>query len=82
MPIHDISCTECGYSGEAISLSAGSAPRCPDCGAEAQTLISATSTLTGKTPQHVPGPGDTGCCGAAPGHSGCAGPGSCCGKNV
>ncbi len=29
----------------------------------------------------MPGPGDTSCCGSAPSEAGCAGPGSCCGKN-
>jgi hypothetical protein len=28
----------------------------------------------------LPGPTDHGCCGSRPGHAGCAGPGSCCGK--
>jgi hypothetical protein len=44
--------------------------------------MSATSSLTGKTGQPLPGPGDTGCCGQHPGHAGCAGPGSCCGKTL
>jgi hypothetical protein len=43
--------------------------------------MSATSSLTGRTAAGLPGPGDTGCCGSHPGHAGCAGPGSCCGKS-
>jgi hypothetical protein len=44
-------------------------------------LMSTPSSLTGKTPQAVPGPGDTACCGRSVSEAGCAGPGSCCGKN-
>lgn len=80
MPIHEIVCNACGYSGEVISLSASSALSCPECGAAAEKRISATSPLTGRTGQALPGAGDTGCCGSSPGHAGCAGPGSCCGK--
>ncbi|KJS33236.1 MAG: FmdB family transcriptional regulator [Desulfatitalea sp. BRH_c12] len=57
--------------------------KCPDCGGtDTQKLMSATSSLTGKAGQPLPGPGDTGCCGQHPGHTGCAGPGSCCGKTL
>jgi hypothetical protein len=41
--------------------------------------MSASSSLTGRARQAVPGPGDTACCGSTPSHAGCAGPGSCCG---
>lgn len=81
MPIHEIVCKQCGYDGETISLAAGAELTCPACGgSEVEKRISATSSSTGKGPHGLPGPGDTACCGASPGHGGCAGPGSCCGK--
>lgn len=81
MPIFEIACNACGFAGEVLELKSQAAIKCPTCGStETRRLMSATSSLTGKTAQYVPGPGDTGCCGQAPGHSGCAGPGSCCGK--
>jgi hypothetical protein len=44
-------------------------------------MLSAPSSLSGSARKGIPGPGDTACCGSAPGMaSGCAGPGSCCGK--
>jgi hypothetical protein len=42
--------------------------------------MSAHSTLSGPISGSMPVPGDTACCGSSPGHAGCAGPGSCCGK--
>ena len=82
MPIYDIHCSACGFEGEVLELNASAEPLCPICGGrETEKRISATSTLTGKGRQSMPGPGDTGCCGSSPGHAGCAGPGSCCGKN-
>jgi hypothetical protein len=55
---------------------------CPECGSVRMTkLMSATSAITGQSGQRLPGPGDTACCGSRPGEaSGCAGPGSCCGR--
>lgn len=83
MPLHDITCRACGFMGESLSLSSSAQPVCPSCGSQdTEKHIAASSTLTGKTRQRVPGPGDTGCCGSSPGAAGCAGPGSCCGKNL
>jgi putative FmdB family regulatory protein len=83
MPIYEIACDGCGYRGEVIVMSVDGPMACPDCGENStRKLISATSSLTGRNSQSLPGPGDTGCCGHAPGHDGCAGPGSCCGKSV
>jgi hypothetical protein len=42
--------------------------------------MAAHSSLSGTPSGAMPGPGDTACCGSSPGHAGCAGPGSCCGK--
>jgi predicted Fe-Mo cluster-binding NifX family protein len=42
----------------------------------------AHSSYFGNSKHNIPGPKDTACCGSAPGEaSGCAGPGSCCGKH-
>ncbi len=81
MPIFDIICPDCGFEGEIIT-GAGGETVCPSCGSfKAKKCMSATSSLTGKPGMGLPGPGDTGCCGSSPGHAGCAGPGTCCGKN-
>ena len=81
MPIFDVECSRCGYLGEAMSLASGQTLSCPSCGApEVVKRISATSTLTGRTPKAYPGAGDTACCGTSPDKAGCSGPGSCCGK--
>lgn len=80
MPIHDIICAACGHAGETLQL--GTDPlSCPTCGStNVEKKLSATSSLTGKAGMTHPGHGDHGCCGSTPGHAGCAGPGSCCGK--
>jgi putative FmdB family regulatory protein len=81
MPIYEIQCESCGYTGEVLTMDSSSAVVCPDCGdSDAKKLMSATSSVTGCSPQVYPGPGDTACCGNAPTNAGCAGPGSCCGK--
>ena len=81
MPIYEIYCEGCGFSGEVLVLSSASAMVCPACGASGiKKLMSTTSSLTGRTPQSYPGPSDTSCCGSRPSEAGCAGPGSCCGK--
>lgn len=82
MPIYDIECRSCGHTGEVMALSGQAPLLCPSCGgADVVKMISATSSLTGKTPQALPGAGDTACCGSSPGQAACAGPGSCCGKS-
>jgi hypothetical protein len=45
-------------------------------------LVSAHSSMSGPHKNRMPGLGDTSCCGSSPGEAGCAGPGSCCGKNL
>jgi putative FmdB family regulatory protein len=80
MPIYEILCRECKYSGEVIAPS-GAHPNCPRCGgADTEKLMTATSTLTGQARKSMPGASDHGCCGSKPSQAGCAGPGSCCGK--
>ena len=83
MPIYDIKCNGCQYQGEVLALSQSSDLKCPNCGShDIMRMMSTPSSLTGRTPQSLPGAGDTACCGQQPGHAGCNGPGSCCGKNI
>ena len=81
MPIFEIECNGCGRIGEVLSISTSQPITCPECGsADVRKLLSATSTLTGKSGGRMPGPKDTACCGSSPAKANCAGPGSCCGK--
>jgi putative FmdB family regulatory protein len=83
MPIFEIVCSACGFTGELIVVSQENLLICPECGSkDTHKLISATSSLTGKTTQQFPGAADTGCCGQSPAEASCAGPGSCCGKSI
>ncbi|MGD9007989.1 MAG: zinc ribbon domain-containing protein [Desulfobacteraceae bacterium] len=82
MPIYEIQCQDCDYSGEVLVVGSDGAMSCPSCGSQHTTkLMSATSSMTGRTGPQMPGPQDTACCGSRPGEaSNCAGPGSCCGQ--
>ncbi len=81
MPIYEIACSDCGYSGEVIVLGTENTLKCPSCeSTNTHKLMSPTSSMTGKTTQGFPGPGDTACCGQSPDQASCAGPGSCCGR--
>lgn len=83
MPIYDIRCRACGQTGEVLVMASDAPLICPECGAsDTAKIMAATSSLTGRMGTHLPGPGDTGCCGNHPGQAGCAGPGSCCGKSA
>ena len=81
MPIYEIVCRQCGCSDEVLVLNADASLVCPQCGSAAtDRVMSPTSSLTGRTASHLPGPRDTACCGSHPAEAGCAGPGACCGK--
>ena len=81
MPIYEFRCQGCGRTSEVLVRDRESRPECPECGGnDLEKLISSPSSLTGRTGQDLPGPGDTACCGSSPAQPGCAGPGSCCGK--
>ena len=82
MPLFDFHCPACGQTSELLVTAADSKPNCPACGSRGmRKLLSAHSSMSGARSQAMPGPGDTACCGSAPGaHAGCSGPGSCCGK--
>jgi putative FmdB family regulatory protein len=83
MPIFEIVCSECGFTGELVVVGQKDPLTCPECGSKnTYKLMSATSSLTGKATQQFPATGDTGCCGQSPANASCAGPGSCCGKGA
>ena len=83
MPIFEYLCEQCGAISEVLVASSNESPACTACGsANLKKLLSATSSLSGTARRGMPGPGDTACCGSSPEYAGCAGPGSCCGKNA
>lgn len=82
MPLFDFLCADCGKEFEILVSGSAEAVKCSYCGSlEIKKLLSAHSSFTGSKSHGMPGPGDTACCGSEPGHGGCAGPGSCCGKS-
>ena len=81
MPLFDFWCADCGHVAEILAFSEERTVYCERCGSgNLKKLMSAHSSLSGTASSAMPGPGDTACCGSSPGHDGCAGPGSCCGK--
>jgi len=81
MPMYEYLCSDCGRTSEILIFSQTDIPVCANCGSRnLKKLLSAHSSFSGTTNSRMPGPGDTACCGHSPGHAGCAGPGSCCGK--
>ena len=81
MPLYDFLCLACGKTSEVLVTRFQEAAKCASCGSDQlKKLLSAHSSLSGSAGNKMPGPGDTACCGSSPGHAGCAGPGSCCGK--
>ena len=84
MPLYEYHCLDCDKTVELLLLSREEAPVCPHCkGQNLQKLMAAHASASGSASSAAfPGPKDTACCGSAPGQaSGCAGPGSCCGKS-
>ncbi|MBU0993203.1 MAG: zinc ribbon domain-containing protein [Proteobacteria bacterium] len=83
MPLYDYQCEDCGKLSEILIFGQEDTPTCRSCGShQMKKLISAHSSMSGPVKNSMPGLGDTACCGSAPGQAaGCAGPGSCCGKN-
>ncbi|MEE4357895.1 MAG: zinc ribbon domain-containing protein [Desulfococcaceae bacterium] len=83
MPLFDYLCPECGKSAEFLLSSSDPVPPCPECGnPNMKKLLSAHASISGAAKHSLPGPGDTACCGSSPHQANCAGPGSCCGRNV
>ena len=83
MPLYEFKCEDCGEPNEILILGTQDEPACKSCGSTNMTKqISAHSSMSGPAKNSMPGMGDTACCGSSPGQAaGCAGPGSCCGKN-
>jgi putative FmdB family regulatory protein len=82
MPLYDFICADCGKESEILIALSDDQPRCKECGSlNLEKKISAPSSFSGNATSAFPGPGDTSCCGSNPSDAGCAGPGSCCGKN-
>jgi putative FmdB family regulatory protein len=81
MPLYDFLCSDCGKISEILVASTNEKIKCGSCGSgNVKKMLSAPSSLSGEANERMPGPGDTACCGSSPGHAGCDGPGSCCGK--
>ncbi len=82
MPLFDFKCEDCGQSSEVLIVNSSDSPVCTHCGSKNLTkLMAAHSSMSGSSGTRMPGFNDTACCGSRPGEaSGCAGPGSCCGK--
>ena len=82
MPLFEYMCLECGEVSEILVMSPDDSPQCSVCsGFKLKKLLSAPAAYSGSASSGLPGPGDSSCCGHSPGEAGCAGPGSCCGKN-
>ncbi|MCG8567979.1 MAG: zinc ribbon domain-containing protein [Desulfobacterales bacterium] len=84
MPLYDFHCNACDSDIELLLVGSRDEPVCSRCGSRNLTkLMAAHSSASGPTGSRtMPGLGDTACCGSAPGQgAGCAGPGSCCGRN-
>jgi len=82
MPLFDYLCLDCGKSNEILLINTNDSPQCNTCGSKKmKKLLSAPSSISGPAKNAMPGLGDSTCCGSSPGETGCAGPGSCCGKN-
>jgi putative FmdB family regulatory protein len=83
MPIFEYLCLNCGKVTEVLIAVPEDKPQCQSCGGgKLKKMISAHSSLSGASTTSLPGAGDTACCGTSPMQAGCAGPGSCCGKQV
>jgi putative FmdB family regulatory protein len=83
MPLFEYLCQDCGHLSEILVTASTGQPGCQACGSKnLKKLLSAHASPPVGSSGRLPGPGDTACCGSEPGHAhGCAGPGSCCGKN-
>jgi len=83
MPLFEFKCEDCGKYSDVLIIGTEDKPVCRSCNSINMTKqISAHSSMSGPAKNSIPGPGDTACCGSSPGQAaGCAGPGSCCGRN-
>jgi putative FmdB family regulatory protein len=82
VPLFDYLCLDCGKLSEILVTGSEDQVQCKTCGSDKlKKMISAYSSLSGRSMSKFPGPGDTTCCGSTPTSASCAGPGSCCGKS-
>jgi putative FmdB family regulatory protein len=82
MPLYEYLCLDCGRTSEILVMAGDPRPVCSACsGPNLQKLLSAHAPHPAAAGTRLPGPGDTACCGERPGHAGCAGLGSCCGRH-
>ena len=83
MPLFEYFCENCGKSNEILMKNVDDQAICKFCeSSNMKKLISAHSSMSGIGDSKIPGLGDTTCCGSSHNESNCAGPGSCCGKNI
>jgi len=82
MPLFEYLCQDCGKLSEILVSASSGQPRCQACeSGNLKKLLSAHSVLSGASKGCPAEQGDHPCCAEAPGHPGCAGPGSCCGTD-
>jgi len=84
MPIFEYKCNDCNKISELLMVGTSEPPTCRFCSSSnMEKLFSAHSSVSGPVKNSMPGPFDTACCGSSPDKaSNCAGPGSCCGRNM
>ena len=83
MPIFEYKCLDCEKNMDLIVSSLKTDVKCVYCGSlNLKKLVSAHSSMSGIKKNSMPGPNDTACCGSSPQNADCAGPGSCCGRNL
>ncbi len=84
MPIYEYICSDCGKISEIIVIGSQVDLVCRFCNSDnIEKLLSAHAPASGPVKHKLPGAGDSTCCGSSPGQSSqCAGPGSCCGRDL
>ena len=82
MPIFEYKCKDCEKVSEILVVGSKDAPVCRFCRSHnMEKLLSAHASVSGPVKNSMPV--HTACCGLSPGQvSDCAGPGSCCGRNM
>lgn len=83
MPIFEFLCDACGEEMELLVAGTDAKPSCTACGStNLKKKLSVPSSLSGVGNGRMSSPEPVGCCGTNPEQAGCAGPGSCCGRNM
>ncbi len=83
MPIFEFSCNACGEQMEFLVSGDNAQPECTECGSnDLKKMLSVPSSLSGVSEGRMTSPNPAGCCGVNPEQAGCAGPGSCCARNM